>query len=89
MVFGDPLEREAEDDARSFSCGLLPGDGEARPDIVSNSFFESGNWCGAIEFAMRVSAEVCDKSVGRLLRRLMVLFNVGAKENSFLRRLRR
>ena len=35
-MFGEPLERDTEEEARSFSCGLLPGDGEARPDILCN-----------------------------------------------------
>ena len=47
-MLGEPLEREAEDEARSFRCGLLPGDGEARPDILSAFYcrkFDVGQLC--------------------------------------------
>lgn len=69
LVFGEPLERDAEDEVRSFSCGLLAGDGDARPDILCNCATSNREIDVGLLIAVRVSAEVCDKVCGRLLRR--------------------
>lgn len=65
--------------ARSFSGGLLAGEGEARSDIFCS--VESGNLMWGNRIAMRVSAEVLRQPVRDLSDSLIVLLSVKKKND--------